>query len=274
MVAPRVFETAAKSVLTKSKIPGLDYAVNPYVGCEHACVYCYATFMKKFLRIRDEWGEFVGVKVNAPELLAREARTKPPGVISFGTVCDPYQKVERQYRVTRACLEVFTTVRGFDVGVLTKSDLVLRDADVLDRIPDVDVGFTVTTLDPDVAAVLEPGAPSPASRLAAMRELSNRGIGVWGFFGPVLPGFSDSEEAVSEMLQAMCNAGASRVLVDRLNLYPRVWARIHPAVAEFFPELTELLRAVRADSGAYARELRGRVEGVARSLGVDVDIVF
>ncbi|MFH1502467.1 MAG: radical SAM protein [Candidatus Eisenbacteria bacterium] len=274
MAATRVFETTAKSVLSKSKIPGLDYAVNPYVGCEHACTYCYATFMKKFLRIPDEWGEFVGVKVNAAEVLGREARKKAPGVVTFGTVCDPYQDVEREYRITRACLEVFSEVEGFDVGVLTKSDLVARDVDVLSHISGADVGLTITTLAADVAGVLEPGAPPPARRLAAMRELASAGIGVWAFFGPVLPGLSDSEESVAEVLQAVSDAGASRVLVDRLNLYPKVWARLRPVLERRFPGLVDVVQDVRRDPDSYERELRARVKRAAAAVGLPVDVCF
>ncbi len=274
MAAARVYETTAKSIMTRSKIPGLDYAVNPYVGCRHACVYCYAVFMKKFLRIDDPWGAFVGVKVNAPEVLAREARRRSPGVVSFGTVCDPYQEVESEYRITRACLEVFTEVEGFDVGVLTKSDLVVRDTDVLERIPDVSVGFTVTTLDPDVAAALEPGAPPPARRLSAMRELASRGIAVWGFFGPILPGLSDSADAVTEVIGAMAEAGADHILVDRMNPYPKVLARLRPVLAARFPDASDVLRAALDDPGGYERALRRRVADASTSLGVKVDGVF
>lgn len=273
-MATRVFETEARSVLTKSKIPGLDYAVNPYVGCGHACAYCYATFMKKFMKIPDPWGEFVGVKVNAAEVLARDVRRSRPGVVSFGTVCDPYQEAEREYRITRSCLEVFTQAEGWQVGVLTKSDLVARDADVLERMHDAEVGLTITTLEPDVAAALEPGAPPPARRLAAMRELGGRGIAVWGFLGPLLPGISDSEEAVREVLTAMRDAGACRVLVDHMNLYPKVVARLRPVLVECFPDLVPALDDVRSGPARYDRELSARVERASRSLDLEVDLCF
>jgi DNA repair photolyase len=189
-------------------------------------------------------------------------------------VCDPYQGVERRYRLTRACLEVFTEVDGFDVGVLTKSDLVVRDADVLRRIPSADVGFTITTLAPDVAEILEPGAPSPARRLAAMRELSSSGIDTWAFFGPVIPGVSDSEEAVQETLGAIIDAGASRVLVDKLNVYPKVWARLRPVLENLLPELLGVVETVRGDPDGYTRELAARVHRVSSGVGVDVEVCF
>lgn len=270
----RVFETTAQSVLTQSRIPGLDYAVNPYVGCTHACAYCYATFMKRFMKIPDEWGAFVGVKVNAADVLVRELPKRPPGRVSFGTVCDPYQRVEEQYRVTRACLEVLTGSDEYDVGVLTKSDLVVRDVDVLERIASVEVGFTVTTLEPGIAAVLEPGAPPPARRLAAMRELASRNVDVWGFFGPVLPGVSDSDEGVREVLEAFAEAGASRILVDRLNLYPRVRARLAPLLRARLPELVPWVDAVGRNPRRYEAELGDRVRRIAEELGLGADVCF
>ncbi|MCK4915123.1 MAG: radical SAM protein, partial [Candidatus Eisenbacteria sp.] len=117
---PRVFAIECKTLMTKSKIPSLDYAINPYLGCEHGCAYCYATFMARFSDIKDEWGSFVGVKENAPEVLRKEIPRRRPGVVSFGTVCDAYQPVEERYGITRSCLEAFIGADGFEVGVLTK----------------------------------------------------------------------------------------------------------------------------------------------------------
>ena len=274
MPAVREFTFECKSLMTKSGIASLDYAVNPYLGCTHGCVYCYATFMARFKNIKDEWGSFVGVKENAPEVIAKEIPRRKPGDVCFGTVCDAYQPVEERYRVTRACLEAFVGTEGFEVGILTKSDLVLRDADVLERIEAPDVGFSITCLDAGLAQVVEPGAPSPARRLAAMRELSARGIPVWGFFGPVLPTLSDSEEAIEEVLREMDRAGASHILVDRMNLYPKAWARFRRALEQRYPERVDAVRAIKADPESYERDLSDRVKRVAASVGVEVDVCF
>ncbi len=260
--------------MTKSKIPSLDYAINPYLGCEHACVYCYATFMARFSDIKDEWGSFVGVKENAPDVLRKQILNTRPGVVSFGTVCDAYQPVEERYGMTRSCLEAFIDAEGFEVSVLTKSDLVLRDIDVLSKLPNADVGFSITCLDRELAAAFEPRAPSPSRRLAAMRELSREGIPVWGFFGPVLPTFTDTGDEIAEMLRAMAEAGASRVLVDAMNLYPKVRSSVRALIAGVFPDHLDAFDTVRRDHAAYASALSERVVAAARRVDLKIDVCF
>jgi DNA repair photolyase len=136
-------------------IEAVGYAINPYVGCGHGCVYCYATFMKRFTGHKEEWGAFVDVKVNAAEVLARQLRRARPGNISFGTVTDAYQPLEKEYGITRACLEALVEY-DFPVCILTKSALVLRDLDLIRRLKDVEVAFTITTPDDDVRRRFEP----------------------------------------------------------------------------------------------------------------------
>jgi len=270
----RVFPIECKTLMTKSKIPSLDYAINPYLGCEHGCVYCYATFMARFSDIKDEWGSFVGVKENAAEVLRREIPHRRPGVVTFGTVCDAYQSVEERYGITRSCLEGFIGADGFEVGVLTKSDLVLRDIDVLSKLANTEVGFSITCLDRGLVAVFEPGAPSPSRRLAAMRELSREGVPVWGFFGPVLPTFTDGEEERAEVLRAMAEAGAARVLVDTMNLYPKVQSSVRALIAGAFPDRLDAFDAVRNNPGAYLSALSERVATAALTVDLRVDVCF
>ncbi|MFH1865051.1 MAG: radical SAM protein [Candidatus Eisenbacteria bacterium] len=260
--------------MTASKIPSIDYAVNPYLGCEHGCVYCYATFMARFSDIKDEWGTFVGIKENAPDVLRREIPRKSPGVVTFGTVCDAYQQVEEHRGITRACLEEFVGADGFEVGVLTKSDLVTRDTDVLAKLPGANVGISISCLDRELALSFEPRAPSPSRRLAAMRELSRDGIPVWGFFGPVLPGFTDGEREIGEVLMAMAQAGATRVLVDAMNLYPKVRGNVRSLIATAFPERLDTFDAVSRNPATYLPALSERVATAADSVDIEVDVCF
>src|SRR5512142_1989327 len=131
-------EILARSVLTRSRIPGVEYCVNPYVGCAHGCSYCYAAFMKRFTGHAEPWGAFLDAKVNAVALLRRQLRRAQPGRVMLSSVTDPYQAAEKVHRLTRGCLEALLDFR-FPVTVLTRSPLVLRDLDLFNRFRDVSV---------------------------------------------------------------------------------------------------------------------------------------
>jgi DNA repair photolyase len=204
----QVKEIKAKAILSKSQVS--DYAVNPYVGCEHACVYCYAKFMKRFTGHAEPWGAFVDVKVNAAELLAKEVMKKKRGRVWISGVCDPYQPLERKYRLTRRCLAVLVE-NGWPITVQTKSPLVLRDLDILKRAADVEVGFTITTADERMRKIFEPGAPPTAKRIEALHTLHAEGIKTFVMIAPVLPG--------AEKLPDLLKDSADHVLVDRLNYH-------------------------------------------------------
>jgi DNA repair photolyase len=203
-----VKEMRAKTILSKSQV--YDYALNPYVGCQHSCVYCYAKFMKRFTGHREQWGEFVDVKMNAAELLAREVRKKPKGTVWVSGVCDPYQHVEKKYRLTRGCLEILVE-EGWPVTIQTKSPLVLRDIDVLKRSKEVEVGFTITTGDEKVRRIFEEGAPTIAKRIEALGVLHAEGIRTYVMVAPLLPG--------TEGLVDMLKGRVDHVLIDRYNYH-------------------------------------------------------
>jgi len=126
-----VREIRAKSILSKSQV--YDYALNAYVGCRHGCAYCYAKFMKRFTGHREQWGEFVDVKINAAELIAREVRKKMRGTVWISGVCDPYQYLEKRYVLTGRCLEILIE-NGWPITVQTKSPLVLRDIGSIEEV--------------------------------------------------------------------------------------------------------------------------------------------
>lgn len=207
-------EIVAKSILTKTGIEGYDYCINPYVGCEHGCTYCYATFMKRFTRHQEPWGDFVDVKVNAPQVLARQLKRARKGSLLIGTVTDPYQPSEQHYQVTRGCLEALPG-QGFSVNILTRSSLCVRDIDLFQRLDDITVGLSITTDNEDIRKIFEPRAPSIRSRVAALGTLRKAGIAVYAFIGPMLP--LDPEKMVAELKDSV-----DEVLVDRLNYANKV----------------------------------------------------
>ena len=204
----KIREITAKSILSTSQVS--DYALNPYVGCQHACVYCYAKFMKRFTGHRENWGEFVDVKINAPELLALEVTKKKVGRVWVSGVCDPYQPLERKYQLTKQCLQILVA-NDWPVMVQTKSPLVLRDIEILKRSADIEVGFTITTADERMRRLFEPGAPPTAKRIEALEKLHTAGIRTFAMIAPILPG----AEGLPDMLQGK----VGNVLVDRLNYH-------------------------------------------------------
>lgn len=208
-----VREVWVKSILSRSRV--FDYSLNPYIGCMHGCRYCYARFMKRFCGHREGWGEFVDVKVNAVELLMHEVGVKRVGLVWISGVCDPYQPVEARYGLTRACLEVLLG-RGWPVFIQTKSNLVLRDLDLLMRFRDgVEVALTITTGDEGVRRIFEPNAPSIGRRLEALEALNSHGIRTCVMIAPILPG--------AEMVVDMVEGLADKVLLDKLNYHYADW---------------------------------------------------
>lgn len=146
----------------RSGIQDVDYSINPYLGCEHACLYCYARFMARRGHFGEEWGSFVDVKVNALECLEKEPPKKHRGVVLLSSVTDPYQPVETKRQLTRRILERLLEY-DFPVNIQTKSKLILKDLDIIQRFSDIEAGFTITSFDDTVRMVFEPQA-LPRSR--------------------------------------------------------------------------------------------------------------
>jgi len=203
-----VREIIAKSVLSRSQI--YDYAINPYVGCSHSCRYCYAAFMRRFTGHKEKWGEFVDVKINAPEVLAREIKKKRMGRIWVSGVCDPYQSVEKRYRLTRSCLEILLE-NQWPVTVQTKSALVLRDIEIMENIKDIEVGFSITTANEKIRRLFEPGASPIKERIYALDILHSREIQTFAMIAPLLPG---ADGLIEEL-----TGKVDHVLIDRLNYF-------------------------------------------------------
>ena len=206
-------EVYARSILSKSQV--FDYVVNPYIGCRHNCVYCYARFMRRFTGHKEPWGEFVDAKINAPALLKREINKKPLGRVWVSGVCDPYQPLESNHRLTRKCLEILAEY-GWPITVQTKSPLVSRDIDLLRRSNKIEVGLSVTTADDGIRKLFEPGAPPIKKRIEALEELHLAGIRTYAMIAPMLPG----AEALADQLSDRVDY----VLIDRMNYHYGDWA--------------------------------------------------
>jgi DNA repair photolyase len=250
------------TVVSASKIPGLDYTVNPYLGCWHGCVYCYARYMTKFSKSKCQWGEFVDVKINAPEMLKRELFGLKKGLVSLSTVTDPYQAPERKYRLTRRILEELAAY-NFSVSILTKSNLILRDIDILKKFErnNLEVGFSITTLDEEVRRHFEPNAPSIKDRINALKQLSEQGIKTWVFIAPILPYIS--ENTIRDLLNEIRHS-ADYIMLDRLNIKSGNWYGIVKVLKKNYPFLYEKWKEIlfsKDNKRRYYHDLYSRIAG-------------
>jgi DNA repair photolyase len=201
-----------KNILSTSKV--YDYVVNPYMGCQHACSYCYARFMKRFTGHREPWGEFVDIKINAPDLLRQEIKKKKKGRVWVSGVCDPYQPLETKYKLTRKCLELLIG-DNWPITIQTRSPLVLRDIDLLKTANDIEVGMTITTADDSIRQLFEQHATPIKERIKALEELRGAGISTFAMIAPMLP--------KAEGLPALLKGKVDHILIDRMNYHYGDW---------------------------------------------------
>ncbi len=227
-----VKEIKAKSILTPSKLPDADYVINPYIGCRFGCIYCYASFMGRFVdKSTKDWGEYVFAKVNAAELLAGDLtklKNKGKGkTVLLSSVTDPYQGMETKYQLTRKCLEVLADFR-FEgtVGILTKSDLVLRDIDVLKKIKNVEVGLTITSTDDSVSRFFEKYAPPVSTRITTLQKLRQAGLSTYVFVGPLLPHYVAEEKKLDELFSSIAQTGNKDLYIEHINLSAYILNRL------------------------------------------------
>jgi len=243
-------ETEAKSII--NRVPGgalpFDWTINPYRGCSHACVYCFARPTHTYLDM-DAGLDFetkIVVKVNAPDVLRRELAAKrwKGEHIAMGTGTDPYQRAEGRYRLMRGIMAALIDHRN-PFSILTKGTLILRDLDLLQRAADVapvSAAFSVGTLDEEVWRETEPGTPHPKARMEAVRTLTEAGIPTGILMAPILPGLSDSPEQLRVVVEAAIEAGATHVSPIMLHLRPGVREEFLPWLETEHPDLVERYR--------------------------------
>jgi DNA repair photolyase len=248
------------------------FTVNPYRGCEFGCKYCYARYAHEFMELRDP--ELFERKIYAkrfhmPWFRDEVRRLKSGETIWIGTATDPYQPAERRFRITRGMLEVFAGERGFSLGITTKSDLVARDAELLARIGrknTVSVHLTITTLDEALARLLEPRAPRPELRVAAVRKLAQAGVRVGVLAHPMMPLINDSEKSLEAVCAAAAANGASSFSASPLFLKPCAQQVFFPFLEQHFPHLLrrykERYQTNAYLKGHYPEVIRERVQNV------------
>jgi DNA repair photolyase len=275
------FTLAARSILTKcsaSERMPFTWTINPYRGCEFACKYCYARYTHEFMEMRDgiSFEQKIYVKQHTASLLRRELkRVKPGEDIAIGTATDPYQPAERRYGMTRAILEELALHSGLSIGLVTKSQLIARDIDVLQEIGKrnaIAVHHTVTTTDVDLARKLEPRAPRPDLRLDALRQLRAAGVNAGVICAPVLPGITDTKANLENVVIAAKEAGAAYIYANPLFLKPCSMKVFMPFLEQEFPHLVRAYQKRYGEkafvSTAYRKQIASLIDTLCRKHGL------
>jgi DNA repair photolyase len=251
----------AKSILIKSGLPGSNYVINPYNGCLFGCMYCYAAQIARWKHPGEEWGTYLDIKTNAPELLKaelasleRKSKSKNFGSVFFSSVTDPYVGMESKYQLTRKCLGVLADF-GYEgsIAIQTKSPLITKDIDILLKLKHVSVGFTVTTLDDKVSRFLEVMAPPVSARIDALKILHDAEISTYAFIGPILPYFTNNEEKINQLLDTLQEVGVTDVWFEHINLSPSIKTRLYSFLKKESPELISEFE--KADNEMYRNTL-------------------
>src|SRR5277367_4156030 len=285
---PEYFLLPVRSILNRcnsSRVP-FEWTINPYRGCEFGCKYCYARYTHEFMELDGlDFEKKIFVKQDAGPLLRREVAEKycksgerpnldHPEHIAIGAATDPYQPAEREYGVTRACLEELVKKDGMSISITTKSNQVVRDIDLLSRIAArsrLYVNMTVITLRPRLARWLEPRAPRPDLRIAALRQLREAGIPAGVMASPLLPGITDGEGELEALAQAAKDAGAAWFSSGILFLQPTSAKHFMPAIREKFPRLAKQYQEWFVQQGqapeAYRAKIRRRLSDIRKKLG-------
>ncbi len=273
---------SVRSLLNKSVSQrGLSFSrtINPYRGCEFACRYCYARYTHEYIELREpeDFERKIFVKQNAAWLLQQELRDLHAGEeIAIGTATDPYQPIERKAKITRSLLEVFAGRRGLRIGIVTKSSLIARDIDLLEKIAErneLAVNLTITTPDAALARILEPRAPRPDLRFRTIAKLRKAGLRAGILCSPLLPGLTDSLEALDGMARRAKAVDASFFSAEPLFLKPCSRETYMAFVREHFPALESLYR-FRFDgrdfvATGYRKRIQALLESVIRKHGLN-----
>jgi DNA repair photolyase len=261
-------EVKCKSILSKSGLRDSKYSINPYRGCSHNCIYCYSPYI---LREERKWGDFVDVKVNAPEVLVKETHRKKKGSILISSVTDPYQPLEEKYKLTRRILEMLRN-KEFSISILTKSTLVLRDLDMIKKL-NCEVGLTITTLDENLAKIFEPNSSSPEKRLEVLSYFKISGIKTYIFFGPLLPFISDAN--LEKTISRFALAKPDKIYVDKLNIKgEKHWENIKSVLEKNFPDMVEKWEQILFSKSDYYEKLKQRIIEISKNYDIKYEFCY
>jgi len=256
----------AKSIITKSNIPQIDFVINPYTGCQHGCIYCYAEFMIRFTNHKgDKWGEFLDIKHF--ELDKIKPQKYDGKRILLSSVTDPYLPLEKKYQNTRKILEKLVGTNA-EITILTKSKLVTRDIDLFKRFKNIKVGISISILDETFAKVTERAATKPMERLEAIKKISDAGVSTWIFISPFFPEITNYKAIIEESI-----AYTDSYSFENLNFRPHNISRIIRTIKEYYPEFLSKYKEIQKNR-SYWDILEEEIRSYCESMKLNYKIEF
>ena len=256
----------AKSIITKSNIPSIDYVINPYTGCQHGCIYCYAEFMIRFTNHKgDKWGQFLDIKTF--DLNKIKPQRYDGRKILLSSVTDPYIPLEKKYQNTRRILERLVGTEA-EISILTKSKLVVRDIDLFKKFKKIRVGISISTLNENFARIIERAASKPIDRLDVIRQISEEGIKTYTFISPFFPKITNFKAIIEKTIEY-----SDRYSFENLNFRPHNIPRIMKVIKEYHPNLLQKYKEIQKDR-SYWDILEGEIEDYCEKMKLNYSIEF
>ena len=268
METMKVKEISAKNIITKSNLPDADFVINPYIGCAHSCIYCYARFMKRFTGHSEKWGEFVDVKVNSCETIPVKSKKILNKSVFMSSVTDPYQPLERKYQITRKILHKIVDLEP-NLSIQTKSSLIVRDIDILKEFKNCKVGMTITTLDDAVRKQVEPNTSSVEKRLAALKQLKDAGLENYVFIGPILPFITDWRQIVETTKDYV-----DCYMFENLNMHGTISMDIYNWIGRDHNYLLDQYKSINKAKQAFWNNMEIEIEQFCMDHGIAFKMYF
>lgn len=261
-----VKEVESKGLITKSNLPDADYVINPYIGCPHKCIYCYAEFMKRFTNHKEEWGEFIDVKICNKRIPIKNLKDK---VVLISSVTDPYNYYEALYKKTQ---EILKQLKDSDanIEILTKSSLVLRDLDLFKKFKNIKIGISINTTDDNFRRDIEPRAGKIESRIESLKKLKEEGISTYAFIGPIFPGITN----INDILKVLDDK-VDLYYFENLNLRGGYKKRVLDYIKENHPQYRELYNEIyNRNNNFYWEEVIKEIKNHFKEKDIEYKIYF
>jgi len=265
----KINRVKAKSIIVKTNLPEGDFVINPYTGCSHGCKYCYARFMKRFTNHNEPWGEFVDVKINAPNLIPEKTDKYKNRSITIGSVTDPYQPAEKEFQITRKILKKLIPLKPKFVDILTKSDLIVRDIDLIKQFDNCLVAISLSMFDESLRRQLEPSAPAIKKRLVALKTLHQNNIPTALFISPIFPEITNWEIMIKET-----KSFVGEYWFENLNLYPSIKGNIYQFLKANRPKLVAKYREIYSAKSKYWNQVEEEINNFCTQNKISYKIYF